>query len=176
MKRKDITHEKWFINWEELGHTDLAWDSAAIKHRTLRQCLIERRMGMDIDRIEPFISFEESLPKGSQKDWPFCQKHKCNLWGVFVRQFLNPRNHRSSPQQLFLCHVMHSLGWPRETLWLIWSKDGGFCLIVWRWDGRRKRRRRQRWKGEVVELKVEGEVFERESDDGDSNEQTRGKC
>jgi len=27
-----------------------------------------------------------------------------------------------------------------------------------------------------VELKVEGEVFERESDDGDSNEQTRGKC
>jgi len=27
-----------------------------------------------------------------------------------------------------------------------------------------------------VELKVEGKAFEGESDDGDSNEQTRGKC
>jgi len=126
---------------------------------------------MDIDRIKAFISFEESLPERTQKDWSFCQKHKCNLGGMFVGKFLNPRNHGSSPQQLLFCHVMHSFGWA------IWSEDGGdFWMIVWSWDWSRKRRSRQRLKRELVELKIEGKVFERESDDGDSDEQTRGKC
>jgi hypothetical protein len=45
----------------------LAWDSSAMKHRTLIiNCLIERRAWMNVDRIQPFISFEEFLPKRSQ--------------------------------------------------------------------------------------------------------------
>lgn len=87
----EIVSLKQITQWNirEEACTDLTGDSAAIKNRILMQSFIVRRMRMDINRIETFISFEKSLPERSQQHWPFSQKHECNLWFVFEGNFLN---------------------------------------------------------------------------------------
>lgn len=44
------------------NNADLTWDPSAVKHRIFRHCLAGSRVGMDVDRVESFMSFKEQIP------------------------------------------------------------------------------------------------------------------
>lgn len=66
--------------------TDLTWDPSAIKNRVLSHGVVEIRIGVDIDRVEPFMAFEEHFPEWSQCQRPSCQEHERHFWGALEWQ------------------------------------------------------------------------------------------
>uniref|UniRef100_A0A2P2J8G7 Uncharacterized protein n=1 Tax=Rhizophora mucronata TaxID=61149 RepID=A0A2P2J8G7_RHIMU len=64
---------------------------------------------MKINCIKSFVPLEKPFPKRSQRQWPLRQEHKCNFRNSLEGMFWYPRNKRSSPEQLFVTHLVKQI-------------------------------------------------------------------
>lgn len=134
-----------------------------MKYRILRLRLIGSRIGaMNINGVKTFVSFEKFIPQRRQHHRTSSQKHKGNLRDSLERVISNFRNHRCSPNQLFIGHIVHQFRWVQVASQSNFRRRRG-CL----WCGYnvgRDGRVGGGGEGKLCELEIEGDVFEMESE------------
>lgn len=77
--------------------TNLTGNSSAVKHRVFRLRLVPRRVRVHVNRVQPFMPFEELLPQRSQWNWTLGQEQERDLRPPLERVLGNPRAHRRPP-------------------------------------------------------------------------------
>lgn len=142
-----------------------------MENRIWRRVISEIRTGMNVNGVKPLMTFKEFFPQRSKRQWPSCQEHERYLRRPFerIRRRISPRRHGSSPQQLFVVHVMHCF-----RRFQIFAQPFSSPFH----DGRRRRhryrrRRRRRRRGleNGIGLEIQGDIPEIKTE-GNTNGET----